>query len=108
MKSKIAVVKKGEDLLKKLDEITSYISNDRDMEENRRIEFAKAFGWFKKKGAYDYQEEYRTPTWTEIFIKLGKLLENQKALLYVQDVENLKLEIQRLSVEVENIKFPLK
>ena len=61
------------ELAKIRDSHASWVSGD----ENRRIEFAKAFHWFKKKGAYDYQEEYLTPTWVQIFIEIGRLLEKR-------------------------------
>lgn len=51
-------------------------------EEEIRKEFAKAFGWYELKQSYGYslnsEKEYKIPTWPEIFIKLGKILANQK------------------------------
>ena len=39
----------------------------------RRLEFAKAFKWLKKKGMSDYTDEYRVPTWPEIYLEIGHL-----------------------------------
>ena len=78
METKIKVHKQTrEDLIIELAKIRQSHSEWVSGDENRRIEFAKAFNWFKKKGAYDYQEEYKTPTWIEIFIEIGKLLEKR-------------------------------
>lgn len=39
-----------------------------------RKEFAKAFGWFEKTSVYSHDERSPlTPTWSEIFIEVGKL-----------------------------------
>ncbi len=39
----------------------------------KRKEFAKAFNWYES-GRYDMQSAPKLPTWTEIFVELGKLL----------------------------------
>jgi hypothetical protein len=67
-----------------------------------RKEFAKAFGWEKKRD-YSYDTEYRCPTWAEIFIELGKLLAKQKRLDYVSDVENLNLRVQESEGKEEDL-----
>ena len=81
-------------------------------DEHRRKEFAKAFDWYEVKnssyGYSDNKKEYRTPTWEEIWIKIGKLLANQKALNYVQDVESLISQVRELSLDFKNFKLNVK
>src|SRR3990167_4662325 len=74
------------------DSHAGWVSGD----ENRRIEFAKAFSWFKKKNAYDYQEEYHTPTWVEIFIHLGRLLKTRDLANVEQNLGELELRLDGL------------
>ena len=51
-------------------------------DERRRREFAKAFGWTKNtSSSYGYSEkepEFTTPSWPQVFVKLGKLLSSEK------------------------------
>lgn len=70
---------------------------EQEHEEYIRQQFAKAFGWFKRK-QYDYEREDipLTPTWEQIFLHLGELLNAQKRLDYITDVENLKMQMQEL------------
>ena len=46
-----------------------------------RKEFAKAFNWYKGESIYGYSSKervFKEPTWSEIFVELGKLLERSK------------------------------
>ena len=66
-----------------------------------RQEFAKAFSWYKNRGAYDYSEaEPKKPTWEQIFVEVGKLL----ARLNAYDMEG---NISELECAVEQIKLQL-
>jgi hypothetical protein len=47
-------------------------------DERIRKEFAKAFHWTKRKSSYDYEDEILKPTWEEVLIEVGKLLERKK------------------------------
>ena len=43
-----------------------------------RKEFAKAFNWYVQESAYGYssrESRVKEPTWVEIFVELGKLLQ---------------------------------
>lgn len=77
----------------------------RTRDENSRKEFALAFRWFRKKGQYDYGEsEVRIPTWVEIYVELGKLLERQKRLDYIVQNESNQIQIQELRIDLEDLK----
>lgn len=67
--------------------------------EDKRVkqEFAKAFDWGEK-GLYDIEWKSATPSWEQIFVKVGKLLANQKNLNYITEQETLKIKVQ----EIEN------
>lgn len=53
-----------------------------------RREFAKAFSWFKR-SSYGYDNsEPKLPSWEEIFIKVGSLLDktnNENRLISIED-----------------------
>ena len=77
---------------------------DRMIDEDKRIrkEFAKAFSWGEDiVSYYGNEKKYIIPTWEQIFVKVGKLLANQKYLDYITDIENLKLRIKELEVKQE-------
>lgn len=74
-----------------------------------RLQFAKAFRWEKtirQRFGNDEVEAYE-PSWEEIFVKLGKLLEGQKRLTYVEDMENYRLEQKQQGNDIEELKHRL-
>ena len=62
----------------------------------RRKEFARAFGWNKPQKMYDYAKELYEPTWTEIFVELGKLLAGRDFRDYEGNVSELECRIESL------------
>jgi len=91
----------GQDMIVELAKLRENLETRIASDENRRIEFAKAFNWLKKRNTYDYQDEYRTPTWTEIFVEIGKLLS-------VRDFRNLEVCVSLLRSDLENLKSKIK
>src|SRR3990167_2261607 len=76
-----------------------------------RLEFSKAFRWYKKKGAYDsgYDDPKEIlPTWEQIFIELGRLLERQKRLDYITDNENISLRLKELEIAHSELEHNLR
>lgn len=64
-----------------------YEKSDKD----KRIEFAKAFDWFKNYNTYGGQEAVpKEPTWPEIYVQIGKLLAAKTFLHYEKDVVQIK------------------
>ena len=68
----------------------------------RRLEFAKAFHWLKKRGAYDYTDEYRTPTWTEVFVEIGKLLAARTFYDLEGNVSELECKLEDLEKKIRS------
>ena len=63
----------------------------------RRKEFARAFGWDKPKKQFDYgNAELYEPTWTEIFVELGKLLSLRDFRNYEGNISEIECELERL------------
>lgn len=57
-----------------------------------RQEFAKAFDWHEYEPSYGYSDrkkKYRIPTWGEIFVELGKVLERGKIEVRGEPIETL-------------------
>lgn len=65
-------------------------------DEKRRAEFGKAFNWKEAKTQYSYTESYYVPTWTEIFIELGRLLASRRFQDCKDDIENLDSRVRQL------------
>ena len=68
-----------EELQNKIGKLEQQLEQITDEDKRIRKEFAKAFNWGERKsGLYDYEHkwEWITPTWEQIFVKIGKLLRN--------------------------------
>ena len=84
-----------EDLLKENARLAQSNKEWQDANTARKTEFAKAFRWTSQK-AYSSEESFRTPTWEEIFVELGKLLASRTFKNQASDIENLYNEINVL------------
>jgi len=58
-----------------------------------RQEFAKAFGWGEK-NLYDREWQAETPSWEQIFIKVGRLLSKQDYAKYENQVQNIEFNLR--------------
>ena len=96
---------KKEELLIELTKIRESHANWVSGDEKRREEFAKAFNWYKTQGMYDRESERepRTPSWTEIFVELGKLLASRNFMDMEEDVEKLFKGLDNISQKLEEI-----
>jgi len=73
------------------------IEGQRVRDEEIKQEFAKAFGWFESRGIMHARfdrsdEDPQKPSWSEIFVKVGKLLQNEifsSTLKKVEDIEKV-------------------
>jgi len=77
-------------------------TTDTSKDQYLRKEFARAFGWFKKKDYYDStrESEPRTPTWEEIFIEVGRLLAQRDFRDFegnISEIECALADIKKLS-----------
>lgn len=61
------------ELAKIRDSHAGWVSGD----ENRRKEFAKAFGWNSSMNSFTNEVNKSNPTWPEIFVEVGRLLNTQ-------------------------------
>lgn len=65
-------------------------------DEEIRLEFAKAFNWQKEGAFRNTRDEYLTPSWGQILVKVGGLL-NKSGVLKLQDkVDDLRSEVARV------------
>lgn len=66
----------------------------------RRKEFARAFGWNKPKKQFDYGDaELYEPTWIEVFVELGKILN-------LRDVRDFEGNVSELECRIEKLEHP--
>ena len=67
----------------------------------RRKEFARAFGWNKPKRQYDYGDaELYEPSWTEIFVNLGKLLAFRDFRDFEGNLSSLECKLETLEQKI--------
>ena len=62
-------------------------------EEEIRKDFARIFDWYIRKNSYGYTNQDRvlkTPSWTEIFAEVGKLMEKGKEIITYKESNPLQ------------------
>ena len=68
-------------------------------DERRRKEFAKAFNWYYAK-AYNNDKEPCVPSWEQIFVEIGKLLNASKFIDFENNVSELKHKFEDLEKKI--------
>ena len=68
-----------------------------------RKEFAKAFNWYKRKEQYETEAELEEPSWSEIFVEIGKLLSIQKYEDMKDKVEAMDKNVSVLFEDINNL-----
>ena len=68
-----------------------------------RKEFAKAFNWYKRKEQYETEAELEEPSWSEIFVEIGKLLSIQKYKDMKDKVEAMDKNVSVLFEDINNL-----
>lgn len=78
---------------------------DTSKDEHIRTEFARAFGWYKSQGNFSVYGEStpRLPTWEEIFIETGRLLNRSQILSDTQHIKSLETQFQSLEEVVRKL-----
>lgn len=90
------------ELAKVRDSHAGWVSSD----ELRRKEFAKAFNWYQEKNPYTYnQRELKIPSWTEIFVELGKILAAKDFRNLEGNVSDLEFKFNDLERMIKEIKI---
>lgn len=102
-KTKEELVKENSALtaeIQSLNKLVDFIKEEnKKKSEEIRKEFAKAFGWYEETQEFGYPSKtrtLRTPTWIEIFVELGKLLN-------VGTVRDFEGNLSEMEVSVENL-----
>jgi len=93
-----------EELIAENARLQNELANIEARDKEKRVQFAIAFNWRKKQSPYSTEDEYANPDWEQIFVHIGKLLANQKALQYVEDVESLRLDVQSINQDLHILK----
>lgn len=103
-KTKVELIAENSNLVKEVERLNCFIEdlkrNNKEREENFRQEFARAFGWYEtEESSFGYSsktKKLRTPTWVEIFVELGKLLN-------VGTVRDFEGNLSEMEVSIENL-----
>ena len=74
-------------------------------DESIRKEISEALGNYKKEYKQFGNDEIvlNVLSWEQIFVRIGKLLEKQKALQYVEDIESLRLQQKENSIAIKEL-----
>lgn len=70
-------------------------------DEAQRMEFKKAFGWSNSGPKYYFSRERLTPTWTEIFVEIGKLKANREFRDFEGNLSELEIRVKELEPKEE-------
>lgn len=84
---------KIEELNAKVAILETDVKARKEKEEAMRTEFAKAFDWTKAKDDYDKTRVYTTPSWCQIFTRIGELLNSQDQINLAGKTDDNKEEI---------------
>lgn len=67
-----------------------------------RIEFAKAFNWYEDKPLYGGEKKLIEPTWPQIFVKVGALLERDSKFKISSRLDQVECTVKFLSDKIES------
>ena len=73
-------------------------------DELRRKEFARAFGWFET--PYNFTTKPSDPTWTQIFVELGKLLAARNFMDIEGNLSELECKLEDLEKNIRSEIYP--
>lgn len=79
------------------------INNWSKQDAERRAEFAKAFNW---KDGNGYNAAYKVPSWPEIFVHIGKLLNRNDLEAITGTIEGLRTDLNRIGMDVFSLQNP--
>ena len=68
-------------------------------DETRRKEFAKAFSWYEQ-NQYGGSRTLRLPTWSEIFVELGKTLAARNFMDFEGNISELEFKLNDLENKI--------
>ncbi len=94
-----------EQLLIKLSAVEALTSGLNAEDLRIRKEFAKAFGWFESTGFRDSisSPNAKSPTWSQIFIELGKLLANKDFREFEEEARQIQRNLFNLNEQVTKL-----
>ncbi len=92
-----------EELIIENTELEQELKTSQEGELGLRKEFAKAFCWYKKKEHYENEPKLEEPSWSEIFVEVGKLLSIQKYKNINDKVEAMDSNIIVLFEDIDNL-----
>lgn len=102
---------KKEELIEKCATLEAKVARNIDADTERRTEISEMLGMVSyKNGGFGYTSEPKVKvlTWPQIYFELGKLMRAQRALQYVEDIEQLRLSSQENSINIKEIEMRLK
>ena len=72
--------------------------------EQVRKEFARAFGWYKSKSPYSFNnsEEAILPSWAQIWVHVGSLLNDRDLEDLAEKQKQLRYELTEIKEIIEN------
>ena len=97
--------KTHDELIKELSAVLEANKRWIDVDNERKQEFAKAFGWYKALGMYDRGErEPSLPSWEQIFVELGRILAARDFRNIEGNVSELEMRTNQIGFDVQELK----
>lgn len=100
--TKIKLEQENEDLLQRVFKAESARDLQVDKDVRIRKEFSKAFNWKKQKSSYSFEEESYLPSWEEIFVEIGKLLEQKGTNTCKELINDIHSRIDRIETDIRS------
>ena len=73
-----------------IEHLKAEIEVDKEFEDKTKKQFAVAFGWSISKGPFSEEKEYIIPTYSQIFVEVGRLLAKQDFRDFDKDLRGLE------------------
>ena len=101
--TKEKLILENQELKNQVARLKANIENDLDAELKVRKEFAKAFGNRVGERPFMNDREKRTPSWSEIFVQIGRLLVLQEKDAKEEEIADYRATIDRLNMRLNEL-----
>ncbi len=92
-----------EELNTRVGTLEAQLDSARARDKEMRMQFSSTFNWKKQKGQYDYSEETYDPSWNDIFVKIGRLLQDRECHDMEKEVRYMRDELNALRGQYETL-----
>lgn len=95
-----------EELIEKVAELEHDNSRMLTQDQLIRREFAKAFGWKERQNVYEFGEKVILPSWEQIFVEVGKLLNGRDWRVFEGNISELEFAVEEIKRKINEPNNP--